>query len=361
MNTVMLAVAGSRKTQSIIDACVTGEEGRKRLVITYTQGGQEDLLRRLGKGCSANSRPEVLGWYSFVMRHIIRPYLPRQYAGKRLTGLNFDGVPARGKYATGRSRYLDPQGKAYKLHLSKLAIDVLEASAGSVIDRLERLYDEVFIDETQDLTGYDLDIVSALLRSTIKITLVGDLRQSVYDTNPQDSRHKKYRGLAMIDWFEAEVKVGVLSIAHSVETWRSNQAIAAFSDSIFPSGFGFPATNSQQRVSTGHDGLFALRPADVAAYIAKFAPQCLRYNRTMFSELDLQFRNYGEVKGLTFRRVLIFPTSPIVKFLNEGTRLPDKSACGLYVAVTRAEHSVAFVLDDPDAAGLNVWARDPEA
>ena len=359
MNTVTLAVAGSRKTQSIIDACATGDAGKKRLIITYTQGGQEDLLRRLGSGCPAANRPEVLGWYSFVMRHIIRPYLPRQYAGGRLKGLNFDGTPALGRFATGRSRYLDSQGRAYKRHLSKLAIDVIQASAGSVIDRMERLYDELFIDETQDLTGYDLDILSALLRSTINVTLVGDLRQSVYDTNPQDPRHKKYRGLAMQSWFAAEAKAGVLSIEHRVETWRSNQEIATFSDAIFPPSFGFPETVSRQQEETGHDGIFALAPDHVAAYVHEFAPHSLRYNRTMFTSHDLAFRNYGEVKGLTFGRVLIFPTNAIVKFLNDGSPLQGKSACGLYVAVTRAEHSVMFVLDSPGASALEVWTPGP--
>lgn len=35
MNTATLAVAGSRKTQSIVDACANGPAGRRRLVLTY--------------------------------------------------------------------------------------------------------------------------------------------------------------------------------------------------------------------------------------------------------------------------------------------------------------------------------------
>ncbi len=46
MNTATLAVAGSRKTQSIVDACATGPAGRRRLVLTYTLTGQRDLERR---------------------------------------------------------------------------------------------------------------------------------------------------------------------------------------------------------------------------------------------------------------------------------------------------------------------------
>jgi DNA helicase II / ATP-dependent DNA helicase PcrA len=65
--------------------------------------------------------------------------------------------------------------------------------------------------------------------------------------------------------------------------------------------------------------------------------------------------NFCMSKGLTHDRVLIFPTGPIRAFLTKGTLLGDKSACGLYVGVTRAVHSVAFVMPEPHISNLTVW------
>lgn len=353
MNRAVLAVAGARKTQSIVDACAASPP-RRRLVLTFTQSGQADVTGRLTKACTAGLAPHVLGWYAFLMQHFIRPYLPLVFDGRRLQGFNFEGAP--GRFASGEARYLDSRGRAYKLHLSKFAFDAANASSGGAVARLERIYEEIYIDEVQDLTGYDLEMLRLLLDSNARVTLVGDVRQSVFDTNPRDPKFKQYRGLNMINWFRAQEQQGRLDLDDSVETWRSNQSIATFSDAVLPKSYGFPPTISRQNLITGHDGVFAVLPSNVDAYLKIFRPQCLRSSVATAKAFDyLTFRNFGEVKGLTFNRVLIFPTGPIIKLLTSGTELTGKSACGLYVGVTRARHSVAFVLADAEKSGLATW------
>ncbi|MFJ4108312.1 UvrD-helicase domain-containing protein [Oerskovia enterophila] len=358
MNRAMLAVAGSRKTQSIVNACANGPKSVRRLAVTYTTTGQAELERRLRSTCPPGAVPEVLGWYAFLMRHCIRPYLPLKYSGRHLRGLNFDGKPAGGRYATGAPRFLDADGRAYKLHLSKLAHDVVLASKGAVIDRLTNIYDEIYLDEVQDLTGCDLHILGMLMNADgIDIHMVGDVRQSVFDTNPQDPNLKKYRGVKMLDWFNAQEESGLLEIQYNADTWRSNQEIATFSDTIFPPKFSFPNTVSKQKLKTEHDGVFAVDESDVEEYLAAYNPQPLRPKITVARGVDLPFQNFGAVKGLTFERTLIYPTQPITQFLTGGNPLADQSACGLYVAVTRAIHSVAFVVPDPTATNLRHWRR----
>jgi len=359
MNTATLAVAGSRKTQSIVDACSGGQPGVRRLVLTYTLTGQRDLALRLQKACPPGSVPEVMGWYSFLLRHWVKPFLTLKYPGRRLGGLNFDGSPAMTTkgyvIATGQDRFLDEQSRAYKRFLSKLAVDVADASQGTVISRLQRIYGEIYIDEVQDLTGYDLDVLEQLLNSTSTIRLVGDFRQSVFDTNPQDPRHPKFRGLGMLDWFEEQREAGRLDVTHSSETWRSVQPIATFSDSLFDSSLKFPATVSNQKITTDHDGVYVIAPAHVAEYLATYQPVCLRQAVTTQVPDGVTATNFGVSKGLTHDRVLIFTTDPIRKFLTKGKPLSDRSACGLYVAVTRAVHSVAFVMDNPEKASVPTW------
>lgn len=359
MNRVTLAVAGARKTQGIVDACVAGRPGVRRLALTYTQTGQAELQNRLRSACAPGSEPEVMGWFAFLLRHFIRPYLPLHFPGRRLRGLNFDGEPVAGKYAKGEGRYLDSDDRAYRLHLAKLALDVSTASMGAVIDRLSHIYDEVYIDEVQDLTGCDLHIAKQLLdASAIAVYMVGDVRQSVFDTNPRDPNLKQYRGLKMLDWFRLHQASGLLEVHYNVTTWRSNQAIADFSDRLFPAEFRFDATVSRQEERTGHDGVFVIAEADVDAYVRTYNPQPLRASASTATAVDLPFRNFGKVKGLTFDRALIYPTDTVTDFLSSGTELKPKTACGLYVAVTRAKHSVAFVVADPSRTSLTRWV-DP--
>lgn len=107
---------------------------------------------------------------------------------------------------------------------------------------------------------------------------------------------------------------------------------------------------------TDHDGVFALREVDVDAYLRAFNPQPLRDSIATARGVCLPFRNFGKVKGVTFDRVIIYPTRPITMFLTEGKELAPKTACGLYVAVTRAKYSVAFVVPDPSATALQPWS-----
>jgi DNA helicase-2/ATP-dependent DNA helicase PcrA len=54
--------------------------------------------------------------------------------------------------------------------------------------------------------------------------------------------------------------------------------------------------------------------------------------------------NFGEAKGLSFDRVLIYPHRPATKWLRTGDPKHIKgSNTKLYVGITRARQSVAFV------------------
>ena len=353
MNKLTLAVAGGRKTQSIVDECQAAPADRRILVLTYTQHNQQELNQRLNQLRPLAAEVTVRGWFSFLMGDWVRPYLPRLFQGKRLRGLNFDGDP--GIYVTGASRFLDSQNRCYKLHLAKLAVDVKTASNGAVLNRLSRIYDTIYIDEVQDLNGYDLDVIEALLQSPINLNLVGDIRQALLMTNVRDPRNKQYKGTAILKWFEQQVNQGTLEIEHQATTWRCNQPLASFADTIFSSSWGFPPTSSQNLSTSDHDGVFAVATEHVDAYVTKFNPLCLRHNINSARSLDLEFMNIALAKGMGVERVLIGPTAAIVEFLRSGAVLHETAACELYVAVTRARASVAFVHDNPATLRLPIW------
>jgi hypothetical protein len=275
-----------------------------------------------------------------------------RFPNRRLRGLNFEGDPGRVK---NEARFLDREDRAYKRHLARLSVEVNAASKGAVIDRLTRIYDAIYIDEVQDLNGYDLEVLKALLQSDIDLHLVGDVRQAILLTNVQEQKNKQYKGIRIQSWFDKQKAAGRLVVSHRTETWRSNQTIARFADAIFEDSWGFGATQSHNSSVTEHDGVFVIDPTHAADYLAKFAPMCLRHSVKIGQSVDLPYINIGKAKGLEAERVLIWPTKPVVDFLLSGAALSPTGACSLYVAVTRAFASVVFVVDRPDRLQLPIW------
>jgi len=301
-----------------------------------------------------------MGWYSFLIQHIIKPYLPDRYSGARVTGLHFVEGQDPSTYRSGLDRYLDDEGRVYSTRVGKLAVDVLRASGGSAIDRLERLWDEIYIDEVQDLTGNDLDVVEALLASSIDITLVGDVRQSIYSTSRSDQKNKQYSGLEKVIWFRTLRDRGVCELTEITDTWRCRQEIVDLADSVLPARLAFPATMSHESTETGHDGVFVVSSTDVGAYVTQWKPEVYRHSsQTKLPEaINVHVMNFGSVKGVTVERVLILPTEPIRQLLRRGTPLTDESASKLYVAITRARHSVAFIVDSVVEYPQPAWVPD---
>ncbi|HCF4357176.1 TPA: UvrD-helicase domain-containing protein, partial [Pseudomonas aeruginosa] len=231
----------------------------------------------------------------------------------------------------------------------------LMATTPALLRRLECLYDEILIDEVQDLSGYDWDILRELLRSRIDIRMVGDVRQAVLSTNPRGQKNKQYGYADALEWFRKQEAEGYLSISFARKTYRCRTEIAGFSDSIFHSAWGFPETESENNHVTGHDGVFLVHSQHVSQYVDRFRPQCLRYSATSAKAFSLEFMNFKASKGATFERVLIAPTAKIEAFIKKNVHLEATSAAAFYVAVTRAEQSVAIILDNPAASALPVW------
>lgn len=350
---VTLAVAGSRKTQGIVEHCAGLPAARRVLALTYTQKNQQELQDRLARHAGDHLNIEVLGWFTFLLRHFAKPFLPFMFPGEKVRGFNFEGMPYR--MAKGKARFLDKGGAVYRSELGRLAFELITASKGALIRRLEGIYDEILIDEVQDLSAYDWDILDALLSSSIEMWMVGDIRQAVLATNGRSSKNKKYAYADAINWFRIREKKGVVTISESTITWRCHPQIAAFSDRLFEPSWGFPGTVSKNETVTGHDGVFLIRSEHVAAYVSAYSPQSLRHSAASAKNLNVDFMNFKVAKGATFARVLIAPTAPITDFIRSGSSMGPLTASSFYVAVTRAEQSVAIVLDDPGDSELPYW------
>lgn len=355
-NHLTLAVAGARKTQGIVDACASAEPSKRILILTYTTANQRELRRRLAEHAGDKPKIEVAGWFTFLIANFVRPFLPYLFRGRRLAGFDFNSPPQRYAGVGTWTRYFNADSEVRKVHLPQLAVRLEEASGGSGIRRLARMYDQLFIDEVQDLCGYDLEVLRMLMASSIPVEMVGDVRQAVMATNEREQKNKQFMYMGIWRWFREEEAAGRLSIVQRSETWRCRPEIASLADSLFDSSWGFDPTVSRNVRCTRHQGLVLVRESDVDAYMSAFEPLALRNTSASAKAFGyLPLMNFRDAKGLGREHVIIFPTKAISEFLTSGAALADMQAARLYVAVTRAEQSVAFVVDKPGGCAIPYW------
>lgn len=338
-NTAVIAAAGSRKTQFIVENALA-DPSKRALIVTYTNENQRQITRRIEQlaGGAIPKHITVTGWFSFLINQCIRPY---QNAVTNEVGylrsLNFIGRRPEYIKKTQLGYFFDKNHDLYRDGVADLAVIVNKQSGGKVIKRLYTCFDHIYIDEVQDMVAFDLDVLDLLLKSDISVTMVGDPRQHIYSTSG-GTRNKKYRGRGLLDWLNERSKI--CQIETRTETYRSNQQICDFADALFPT---LPATSSHNMDVTGHDGVFIIDRAEVAEYAATYHPQVLRHDKRTNTE-NLGGLNIGNAKGSTYDRVLIFPASTAIKYYDGKIPLDDfKGADRLYVAVTRARFSATLV------------------
>lgn len=346
-NRAVLAAAGSRKTEDIVQAALAVEHARV-LITTYTNENRRQIIRRIEQRAGhVPANIHVLGWFSFLIGQCARPYqralTDRPFV---IQGLNFKGRRARFARKQDVYKYfLDRSHDLYRDGVSDFVCTVNDVTDGAVIDRLEKVYTHILVDEVQDLVGYDLDVLDLLFGSTINVTVVGDPRQHTLSTNI-GPRNKKYRGVGLAAWLEERHEV--CTFETRTESYRCNQAICDFADAIYP---GMPTTTSVGVEATGHDGVFNVSPNQVHAYVAEYGPVTILRDSKRFDPLGLPALNIGVAKGSTYDRVLIFPTKPMRTYLRDGDPSKLKAPERLYVAATRARYSVAFVIPRVIGAG----------
>ncbi len=247
--------------------------------------------------------------------------------------------------------YFSKSLKIFSDKVSKFVIRCNEKSGGNVISRLARIYTHIFIDEVQDLAGYDLEIIKLIFNSTSNVLLVGDPRQVTYLTH-HDKLHSGYRD-GRIEQFildkcknqKCEIDTSTLKYSH-----RNNIEICKFSSQLYPQYPESEPCNCEccRNEISSHNGIFVVRKSDVNHYRLLYAPTILRYKDAEDTEW-----NFGKAKGLGFNRVLIYPTDTIIQYLKtenltktrRGKTTEAFDIAKFYVAVTRARYSVAIVYD----------------
>lgn len=366
-NKLFIAAAGSGKTTHIIKE-VMGDLSSKVLITTFTQANEQSIRRKLAianKGCIPPN-VTVQTWFSFLIEHGVKPY---QYWDERVMGMELVSTASGFRYMNKKfpvywgdddfyKYYFNSKMDVYSDKLSKLVYRCNEVSGGCVIKRLEKIFSHIYIDEVQDMAGWDLELIRLFLQSSLNLTMVGDPRQTVYLTH-HDKKHLKYTNGKIKDFIQTECKKLTIDIDETTlsASHRNSPEICALSSKLFPD---LPECKSQLSLKDDHMGIFFVKRSDLDSYFGRYNPMQLRHSSLTTSIINAAVMNFGEAKGLDFSHVIIYPTEDMLKWLcSRSNQLAESTRAKLYVAITRAFFSVGIVVEDnfnKSVPDITLWA-----
>lgn len=331
--------AGTGKTTKITKLALR-LKGKKILITTYTIQNTQEIIRKLERlNGYVPSNIEVITWYNFLLKECVRPYQNRFGIKERINNVILVNDNSVRFIKEASPQHYVKEDAIYSDKISKFAYNCNIRNNNCIVKRLEKCYDYIFIDEAQDLSGYDFSLVDCLLKSSCFVTLVGDARQTTFNTTPS-SKDKAF-SKNIFGYFKSKVAEGCGKLYHMNRSWRCNDAICKFSDKLFPD---YPQTLSKNFKTTNHDGIFFVNIADLDSYCKQYNPKILLWSKTFRKKIgNRDAINIGISKGCTYDRVLIVPTDSMLKFLQSNT--PQSSPYKFYIAVTRAKYSVSFLID----------------
>lgn len=342
-NRVIIAAAGAGKTTYLVNEA-GGKTNRKIAIVTFTDNNTEEIRQKFIKihGC-VPKWVTIIPWFSFLLKHMIRPYQDSAIYDGVIKGiLMVNGVSKKGTNRNDKIHYFH-EDKIYSDKIAEFAHKCNEKSNNAVMHRLSLIFDEIYIDEIQDLAGWDLEILKLLFSSEIDILLVGDYRQSTFHTN-NSAKNKKAKNESLLTWLYSLEKEFNLTIDTDSlnENYRCPKVVCNLADKLFPSQKAVVCNNITS--TDDHFGIFYVNESCIDSYLEMYQPLQLRYDAKTNLNENFQFLTYGSSKGLTVDRVLIYPTKNIKEWILDNKK--DLSAtirCKFYVALTRARISVGIV------------------
>lgn len=345
-NIIRVEAAGAGKTYNIckeaLEKTDNTESDKRVLLLSYTNrgvGAIKDEVCKQNMGV-IDSKIDIMTWYSFILNELVKPYQNVIFQINEVKSIDFSDAHGRVNYKnTGiRERYITSNGDIKSKEIAELVLQINKKSQGKVMNRLSKVYSHIFIDEVQDMAGYDLDIIETLMYSDIEVICVGDNKQATFKTNTS-IRNKSKSGTKIWDFFQKLISEDVVEVQKNLISRRFNQEICSFANMVYPNENNIGTSMNEK---TDHDGVILINTNDVQKYYNYYRPIVLKYDKKTSTD-DYHSFNFGECKGMTFERVLIYPNSPFKDFLLKGKEL--KTPQKYYVAATRAKYSIAFVVD----------------
>lgn len=370
MNKYIIAGAGAGKTTYLVNESIKNPD-KKILITTYTEANEEEIRKKfLNLNKSIPPNVTIQTWYSFLLKDWVKPFqgsfneLLFDYEIKGMllvnseSGIKYsfekDGRKINVSYSEKEEflhHYFTSNQKIYSDKISKFSFNANSKSNLATIKRLSSFYDKIYIDEVQDLAGYDLELIKVLFKSKIEVELVGDPRQVTYLTHNSD-KNKKYAAgnlkSYLLDNCKSLIKDNIDEVTLN-KSHRNNKLICSYSNKLYPKFSAVEQCDCCHNIDRNHIGVFLLRKENIEDYLEKYNAVQLKWDSRVVVNENFTAINFGESKGISLDRVVIYPTEKMIDWIkNHKTNLETSTRAKFYVAITRARYSVAIVYDYSD-------------
>lgn len=230
--------------------------------------------------------------FEFLYGFCLVPYLE-----VRLQGINFNS-PARSQPATDKSNRIfgnqlsNTLLKGILIHNSKRYY-----FKNSYIERIDKFFDVVFVDECQDFASYDFDWLLSLAKLDAEVYLLGDFYQKTFATSRSGNKGKGVHS-DFSRWIGSMQKA-VFSIDNSnlLESRRCPKKVCNFISEKLAIDITCPPDASEGRI------IELESPSDIEAIMNDDSVMKLFYRNS--SKYSCRSQNWGESKGREFHKVCV--------------------------------------------------------
>lgn len=337
-NKLILSVAGSGKTSYIIEDCYINRN-KEILITTFTNNNTNQIRKKIeDKFGYIPQNITIQTWFSFLLKDWAKPYayhISMPFEVRCVNGMVYEDKSWK-RYTNKQSKdhYFTDDDKLYANEVAEFGFFCNNCNKGLNIKRLEEIYEIIYIDELQDLSGYDLEILKLLLESKIKVVLVGDPRQRIIITNKKMYMKKESENIFI--WIQNKYSKN-LDLVELNKTYRCSKTICDFVNKLYPDANMIP--NNEY---VGENPILISDINELKKYIEN--KKILILGLTRNDDLNLgSYLTIGSSKGLEVDFVVLVTTSSYLEYITKNKEIESElSKRKLYVAATRAKYGFVF-------------------
>lgn len=335
---VIFAVAGSGKTTYIINSLSLN---KRSLIITYTIANFNNLARRISEKFDGvwPDNITLMTFFQFLYRFCCKPFLADDF---KLHSIIYDQPPSY-LVQSNDSYFITSSGYLYSNRIS-LFVEK-QGCLDDVKNRIATYFDELIIDEVQDIAGRDFNFLEHLLSTEVNMLFVGDFYQHTFDTS-RDGNVNKSLFDCYDDYVEKFTKHDcVLDDYTLCKSWRCGREVCEF----VTQNLSIQICSHRDDCSFVH---FISDNNEIEQIIHNSSIIKLHYKDS--SKFGNDHKNWGETKGEDCFQdvcVLLNKTTMNAYKKNMLHDLPPSTRNKLYVALTRA-HGNVYLIDEKVANDL---------
>ena len=326
---VIFAVAGAGKTTSIVDRL---DESSRALIVTYTNNNLYNLKKKISdKFGFIPDGIRVISYFSFVYSFCYRPFLLHQM---KTTGILYEPNPNRLARKAHNSYYISSSRRLYS---NRIALLVQEKQLlDEVRSRLAKYYDLFIVDEVQDISGHDFNLLLEVAKADANVLFVGDFFQYTYATSSDGNVNKTLHD--DFDKYKERFTGAGLTVDDNslIKSYRCSPTTCDYVSSTLKI-----AIESHKTAATE---IREIKDDEIDAMMANSDVIKLLYKDS--SKYNLFCRNWGDSKGedrYIDVCIVLNPTTYAKYTAGKLNELNTMTKNKLYVAMTRASGNIYFV------------------